>query len=264
MKRFSEKIQQICPVIKAIIIDDEPKAVKMLQAILEDTCEGDVEVVATCQDLPEGVKAIKKYGPGLVFLDIDMPGYSGLQILDFFNEDEIDFDIVFTTAYNEYALQAFRLSAIDYILKPIQPELIREAVDRVIRKHSKSENIEKFSTLRQNLELGGNKKIAVAIGQTIKFVQIEDIVMIKADGAYSEIVLKDDSKLLISKNLKHFEDLLSFSTAFIRVHKSYLINSHYVNEYVKSEGGYLILNNKYEVSITHDKVERLLQFLGPN
>lgn len=250
--------------IKAIIIDDEPKAVQMLQAIIEDTCEGDVEVVATCQDLPEGIKAIKKYHPSLVFLDIDMPGYSGLQILDFFNEDEIDFDIVFTTAYNEYALQAFRLSAIDYILKPIQPELIRESVTRIINKHNKAENIQKFSTLKQNLDLEGTKRIAVAIGQSIKFLSLNDIVMIKADGAYSEIVLQDDSKLLISKNLKHFEDLLSFAESFIRVHKSFLINSKYVNEYVKSEGGYLILNNKYEVSITHDKVDKLLQFLGPN
>ncbi len=236
----------------------------MLQAIIEDTCAGDVEVMATCQDLPEGVKAIKKFHPGLVFLDIDMPGYSGLQILDFFNEDEIDFDIVFTTAYNEYALQAFRLSAIDYILKPIQPELIREAVNRVIAKNSKAENIEKFSTLRQNLELGTQKKIAVAIGQSIKFINLTDIVLIKADGAYSEIILHDESRYLISKNLKHFEDLLNFAEAFIRVHKSYLINSHFVNEYVKSEGGYLILNNKHEVSISHDKVEKLLQILGSN
>ncbi len=249
-------------VINAIIIDDEPRAVKMLQAIIDDTCADEVNVVATCQDLPEGVKAIKKHKPNLVFLDIDMPGYSGLQILDFFNEDEIDFDIVFTTAYNEYALQAFRLSAIDYILKPIQPELIREAVNRVIKKHNKEENILKFSTLKQNLESGGHKKIAVAIGQTIKFIDINDIVLIKADGAYSEIILNDESKFLISKNLKHFEDLLSFSEAFIRVHKSYLINAQYVSEYIKSDGGYLLLNGKHQVSITHDKVERLLQLIS--
>ena len=249
-------------VINAIIIDDEPRAVKMLEAIIDDTCADEVNVVATCQDLPEGVKAIKKFKPSLVFLDIDMPGYSGLQILDFFNEDEINFDIVFTTAYNEYALQAFRLSAIDYILKPIQPELIREAVDRVIKKHNKEENILKFSSLKQNLELGSNKKIGVAIGQTIKFIDINDIVLIKADGAYSEILLHDDSKYLISKNLKHFEDLLSFSEAFMRVHKSFLINANYVSEYIKSDGGYLLLHNKHEVNITHDKVERLLQIIS--
>lgn len=249
-------------VIKAIIIDDEPRAVKMLQAIIDDTCADEVNVLATCQDLPEGVKAIKKHKPNLVFLDIDMPGYSGLQILDFFNEDEIDFDIVFTTAYNEYALQAFRLSAIDYILKPIQPELIKEAVNRVIKKHSKEENILKFASLKQNLELGGQKKIAVAIGQSIKFIDINDIVLIKADGAYSEIILNDDSKYLISKNLKHFEDLLSFAENFIRVHKSFLINASYVSEYIKSDGGYLKLNGKHEVNITHDKVERLLQMIA--
>ncbi len=251
-------------VLKAIIIDDEIRAVKMLEAILEDTCAEDVNVCATCQDLPEGVKAIKKHKPDIVFLDIEMPGYSGLQILDFFNEDEIDFEIVFTTAYNEFALQAFKLSAIDYLLKPIQPELIREAVNRVISKYNKTENILKFSALKQNLDVDNTKKIAVAIGQSIKFIDIETIVFIKAEGAYSELVLKDESKILVSKNLKHFEDVLTISKNFIRVHKSYMINTQYVSEYVKSDGGYLILKEKYEVNITHDKVERLLQVLGAN
>lgn len=251
-------------VLKAIIIDDEIRAVKMLEAILEDTCAEDVNVCATCQDLPEGVKAIKKHKPDIVFLDIEMPGYSGLQILDFFNEDEIDFEIVFTTAYNEFALQAFKLSAIDYLLKPIQPELIREAVNRVISKYNKTENILKFSALKQNLDVENTKKIAVAIGQSIKFIDIDTIVFIKAEGAYSELVLKDESKILVSKNLKHFEDVLTISKNFIRVHKSYMINTQYVSEYVKSDGGYLILKEKYEVNITHDKVERLLQVLGAN
>ncbi len=251
-------------VLKAIIIDDEIRAVKMLEAILEDTCAEDVNVCATCQDLPEGVKAIKKHKPDIVFLDIEMPGYSGLQILDFFNEDEIDFEIVFTTAYNEFALQAFKLSAIDYLLKPIQPELIREAVNRVISKYNKTENILKFSALKQNLDVDNTKKIAVAIGQSIKFIDIDTIVFIKAEGAYSELVLKDESKILVSKNLKHFEDVLTISKNFIRVHKSYMINTQYVSEYVKSDGGYLILKEKYEVNITHDKVERLLQVLGAN
>lgn len=251
-------------VLKAIIIDDEIRAVKMLEAILGDTCAEDVNVCATCQDLPEGVKAIKKHKPDIVFLDIEMPGYSGLQILDFFNEDEIDFEIVFTTAYNEFALQAFKLSAIDYLLKPIQPELIREAVNRVISKYNKTENILKFSALKQNLDVENTKKIAVAIGQSIKFIDIDTIVFIKAEGAYSELVLKDESKILVSKNLKHFEDVLTISKNFIRVHKSYMINTQYVSEYVKSDGGYLILKEKYEVNITHDKVERLLQVLGAN
>jgi two-component system, LytTR family, response regulator len=249
-------------VIKAIIIDDEIRATKLLNAILEDTCAEDVEIASICHDLPEGVKAIKKHKPNLVFLDIEMPGYSGLQILDFFNEDEIDFDIIFTTAYNEFALQAFKLSAIDYILKPIQPEQIRHAIDRVKTKMNKQENILKFSALKSNLEAENTKKIGVAIGQSIKFLEVNDIVYIKAEGAYSEIILKDDSKFLISKNLKHFEDVLSSNKTFVRVHKSYLVNSKYVTEYVKSDGGYLVLNNKIEVNIAHDKVERLLAGLG--
>lgn len=249
-------------VIRAVIIDDEPNAVRMLEAILRDTCPDDVSVVATCSDLPEGVKAIRKHNPELVFLDIEMPAYSGLQILDFFNEDEVNFDIVFTTAYNEYALQAFRLSATDYLLKPIQPEQIREAVDRVLERHDPTLNVNKFTALKQNLETGGHKKIGVAIGQSIKFLELANIVMIKADGAYSEIVMRDDSKLVVSKNLKHFEDLLNQDKRFLRVHKSYLVNTSFVSEYIKSSGGYLMLNGKHEVSISNEKVEKLLQMIG--
>jgi two-component system LytT family response regulator len=249
--------------INVIIIDDEQQARMLLKNMLLEL-EAGIQVLAECGDLPNGIKNIRKLKPDVVFLDIEMPGHSGLEILDFFNEDEIDFEIVFTTAYNEFALQAFKLSAIDYLLKPIQPELIREAVNRVISKYNKTENILKFSALKQNLDVDNTKKIAVAIGQSIKFIDIDTIVFIKAEGAYSELVLKDESKILVSKNLKHFEDVLTISKNFIRVHKSYMINTQYVSEYVKSDGGYLILKEKYEVNITHDKVERLLQVLGAN
>lgn len=247
--------------LKALIVDDEVRAVKMLEAIIADSCEGELDVIAGCHDLPEAVRLIKRHHPDLIFLDIEMPGYSGLQILDFFGPDEVDFEIIFTTAYNEFALQAFKLSAIDYILKPIQPEQIVEAVRRVKSKRNKHDSSQKFSALRNNLDNGISKKVGVAVGQSIKFIPTEDIIYIKAEGAYSEFVLSDDIRLLISKNLKHFEDLLCHQSNFLRIHKSYIINVNHVSEYVKSDGGYVKMDDKYNVSISNEKVDKLLQWL---
>jgi two-component system LytT family response regulator len=115
--------------MKAIIVDDENKARQLLRAMLSDLCPN-VEVVADCDDLPNGVKAIKRHSPDLVFLDIEMPGHSGLELLDFFNDDEVNFNIIFTTAYDHYAIQAFKLSAVDYLLKPLSPKDLVEAVER--------------------------------------------------------------------------------------------------------------------------------------
>src|SRR5688572_5125066 len=116
-----------------VIIDDENKARVLLRAMLERYAP-DLNILADCNDLPTGVKAIKKLKPDLVFLDIEMPGYSGLELLDFFDEEELNFDVIFTTAYNEYAVQAFRFSAIDYLLKPLQPQQLQDAVERFIKK----------------------------------------------------------------------------------------------------------------------------------
>jgi two-component system LytT family response regulator len=138
-------------IIKSIIIDDEPKARVLLNAIIEQYCP-EVRVEALCNDLPSGIKAIKKHKPDLIFLDIEMPGHSGLELLDFFDEEEVNFGIIFTTAYNEYALQAFKFSAIDYLLKPIQHTQLIEAVERFSRKREQSLN-QQLKALQSNLNV---------------------------------------------------------------------------------------------------------------
>jgi two-component system LytT family response regulator len=135
--------------VKCIIIDDEPKARKLLEAIIQQYCP-ELTIEALCEDLPTGVKAIRKHHPQLVFLDIEMPGHSGLELMEFFNADEIDFSIIFTTAYNEYALQAFKLSAIDYLLKPIQHKELIESVDR-FKKNQLIKQSQQIKVLQQNL-----------------------------------------------------------------------------------------------------------------
>ena len=202
--------------ITSIIIDDEPKARALLQALLHDYCPT-VQVCELCADLPTGIKAIKKYKPQLIFLDIEMPGHSGLELLDFFAPEEVNFSIIFTTAYNEYALQAFKFSAIDYLLKPIQHIQLIDAVERYTKNviHNK---IQQLLNLKENLNSEvsyDNRKIAVPSGQTIHFFTPSDIVMIKGEAAYSEIFFITGKPLLASKNLKHFEDMLKPYTQFL-------------------------------------------------
>lgn len=244
---------------KCIIIDDEPKARLLLEAIVKQYCP-DLEIVALCEDLPEGIKAIKKHKPSLIFLDIEMPGHSGLELLDFFNEDEIDFSVIFTTAYNEYALQAFKFSAIDYLLKPIQHSQLMEAVERFVKKQE-LQNVAQLKNLKDNLNNNGawsEKRIAVPSGQTIHFFKPNEIILVKGEAAYSEIHLANGNKLLASRNLRHFEELLKDIPVFFRSHKSYIINRQEVKEYIKSDGGYLSMSNGMQAGISTEKVDAFM------
>jgi two-component system LytT family response regulator len=244
---------------KCILIDDEPRARLLLRAIITQYCPA-LTIMEECADLTNGVKAIKKHRPELVFLDIEMPGHSGLELLEFFTEEEIDFSVIFTTAYNDYAIQAFRFSAIDYLLKPLEHTLLVEAVERFTFQKNRAQ-AKQLRQLHKNLESGRNwedKKIIVPSGQAYKFLNPMEIYMIKAEGAYSEIYLNDGNKLLASKNLRHFEETLSALPCFFRCHKSYLINLRAVSEYVKSDGGYLKMKGNLQAGISVDKVEEFL------
>lgn len=248
--------------IKCIIVDDEPKARNLLQAIIQQYCH-EVSIQALCEDLPTGIKAIKKYKPDIIFLDIEMPGHSGLELMDFFDDTEVNFSIIFTTAYNEYALQAFKFSAIDYLLKPIQHQELIEAVNRFIKQQTFKQP-EQLRHLKESLNGQVNwedKRIVVPSGQSLHFFKPADIIMIKGEAAYSEIYLADGSKMLASKNLKHFEDTLAVIPIFLRCHKSYIINTKAVLQYVKSDGGYLKLNGNLTAAISPEKVPYFLSSL---
>jgi two-component system, LytTR family, response regulator len=243
----------------ALIIDDEPKARLLLKAMLED-CAPDLAIVADCDDLPSGVKAIRKHKPDLVFLDIEMPGYSGLELMDFFDESEVNFFVIFTTAYSQYALQAFRFSAIDYLLKPLNINNLSEAVERFRQK--KDREVQNLVALRHNTENRRSKRIALPQSNGIRFVDSTDILYAKGDGAYTDIVLTTGETLLISRNLKYLETLVEGIEGLIRCHKSYLVNVAAISAYVRQDGGYLKLTNGHSVSISPDKVEAVLQACG--
>ncbi|MBI1183513.1 response regulator [bacterium] len=239
--------------MKAIIIDDEAKARRILEALLAEHCP-DVQVIASADDVPAGVKAINREKPDVVFLDIEMPGYTGFQLLDFF--DNISFDIIFTTAYSDHALKAFEVSAIDYLLKPIQIEQLVKAVEKV-RKKKNHQLAEKIEALKQNLLENKPAKIALPVADGLLFVKPEDVLYLKAESSYTHIYLQTDRALLVSKTLKEFEKLLDHPH-FMRIHRSYLINLNHVKQYVKSDGGHLEMDNGDIVYFSKDKKDELM------
>lgn len=238
---------------KAIIIDDEEMARVLLQEMLTAYCP-QVQTVGLCANLPEGVKAIRQHKPDIVFLDIEMPGYSGLELLDFFNEEEIDFSIVFVTAYNSYAIQAFKLSAVDYLLKPVETDDLLQAV-KLFELNRKNSNLE---ILKQNLSDVGMKKIALSTLSQIYFVNLDDIMFFKAEGAYTNVFINDGRNILVSKGLKSFDTMLEENPNYMRCHKSYLVNTNYITQYLRANGGSLLVADKHEIDVSPSKVAEVL------
>lgn len=238
--------------MKAIIIDDEKRARLLLKALLADHCPA-IQVIGDYADLPTGVNAIQRGKPDLVFLDIELPEQSGLQILDYFEVSPIDFAIIFVTAYNEYAIQAFKLSAIDYVLKPINPEKLVEAVahfEAIRRKQSAL-----LETLKANL-FQAEKRIVIPSRDDLKFINPDDILFVKADGSYSQFQLRSGKRVLMSRNLKHVEDLLKDFLFLQRLHKSYIVNCNEIDIFQKGASK-VRLKNGVELPATVEKMEQL-------
>lgn len=242
---------------KAIIIDDEMAARVLLNGMLEYAIP-ELEVVALCENLAEGVKAIRKHSPDLVYLDIEMPGNSGLDLLDFFDEEDLTFSIIFTTAYSHYAIKAFKLSAIDYLLKPIEQEELVAAFERF--KNAKSRENKQYSLLKENLRNTTSRKIAVPSGNSFHFIELDDIHYLKAEGSYTQILFTDGTRLIVSRTLKNFEETIDDEHEFFRCHKSYLVRSKYIIGYNKSDGQ-LLLTNDVCIPISPDKTNELMTLM---
>lgn len=241
--------------MRAIIIDDEKRARMNLSILLDENCP-QVEVVAECENLPEGIKAIRRLQPDLVLLDIEMPGHSGLELLDFFDENEVNFAIVFTTAYNEYAIQAFKISAVDYLLKPINPDELINAIQRVEKQKLK---LESYKLLKTSLQKDTFEKIAVPSGNLVLFLNLNDIMYIKGDGAYSDVFLQDKTKHTVSRNLKNFEEIICLNSNFVRAHKSFIVNLDFVKAFNKSDGGSLDLITGLQIPVSLEKSAAILE-----
>ena len=243
--------------MKALIIDDEKKARQVLHILVEENCPKITEILEA-EDLLSGVDLIKKEQPSIVFLDIEMPEHSGLEILNFIEKEIHNFEIIFTTAYSEYAIQAFQLSAIDYLLKPVRPSQVKEAVDKAIAFLGNSQINQRLTELKLSLENVNFKKIGLPNANGIKFVDFNTIIMLEADGMYTNVSTIKDGTILVSKPLKFFVDTLQKIKSFYRPHRSYLINLTYIKEYIKKDGGYILMENDKTVSISKDKKEEFL------
>lgn len=214
----------------AIIIDDEESARNILSNLISSFCP-EIKVVDKCENLEIGVESIKRLKPQLVFLDIEMPKYAGYEITSFF--DQIDFEIIFVTAYDHYAIKAFEVSALDYLLKPIEIDRLNAAIENFKKRQAISNKAENYEVLVESLKTNVVNKIVVPVGGAQKVIEIADIIAIEAQESYSLIHTRHE-KVLFSKNLKHFENLLADNTEFVRTHKSWMINLHHMIQYSKT------------------------------
>lgn len=240
---------------KAIIVDDEPNARIALRGLLEENFP-EVELLAECKDVPEAVKAIHKLKPTLVFLDIEMPGYNGFELLEFFDEKNINFKIIFVTAYSDYSLRAFEISAVDYILKPVRLEHIARALRKIQQADQASEN-RNYQVLKENFAPHAEKKIVLQTAETIFVVRLDDILYLQADGSYTRFYTTTHGVLTITKKLIDFEHLEN-NGPFFRTHRSFIVNLNHIKKVDKKEF-LLIMNNDAEVYLAHDKKNQLLE-----
>ena len=235
--------------LNAILIDDEERARNTLSSLLLNYCP-EISILATCSNVPDGVLAINKHKPDVIFLDIEMPDYNGFELLGFFRE--IDFDIIFVTAYSEYAVKAFEISAVDYILKPIDIDQLKNSVEKLKQKKLHSQMQEQIELLKDSYRGDDIRKIALSMSNGLTFVEVSDIVLLEADGAYTTFYLKDGQKFLVSKKLKFYEDILSNRSYFFRTHRSYFINVNFIKTYSRSENA-ILMENDFSVTISRDR-----------
>lgn len=242
--------------LRAIIVDDEAKARENLAILLQDFVKG-VEVVGLCQKISEAVKAVELHSPDVVFLDIQLQRESGFDLLTAL--DEVNFEVIFTTAYTEYAIKAFKFSAIDYLLKPIDIEELKKAVSKVEKRVSQNMT-SRLTHLVQHLKQGSDSRIALPTLEGLVFVNIQDILYCEASSNYTQIFTSQE-KYLVSKTLKEYDELLSDHN-FFRIHNSYLININSIKKYVKGDGGYVVLNNNTSLDVSKRKKEAFLNRIG--
>ena len=245
--------------IRTIIVDDEKGARESLAKMAEKYCPH-IEVIAKADSMKTAYEAINELHPDLVFLDIEMPNGNAFDLLEKFNE--IDFEIIFTTAYDHYAIKAIKFSAIDYILKPIDPEELVQAVNRLENKVGQKELLnKKFTALLSNLKPENKiKKVAVIEGDGIMFVNISEIIRCEAANNFALFILTDKREVVGTRSLSEYEQLLSEEN-FMRVHRAHLINLNHIKKFkqIKGEGGTVIMIDDSKVEVSRRSKQELLE-----
>lgn len=247
--------------IRTIIIDDEPAALNVLSLLLNKKCSQNVEVVASTISPEEGIMLIQEHKPDLVFLDIEMPGMTGIELIR--KIPNPGFKVVFVTAYDAYAIEAFELSAIDYLLKPIGVDKVERVVNKILDENKKQQAV--FNLQLQQLErilrqhnVSSDKKIALGMSDKIMFVNISNILYCEASGPYTNVFLRNGKSTLTSRPLGEFELQLS-EYNFFRIHHTYLINLNRVTEFQRQEGGYAVMENEVKLDVSQRRRKDFLE-----
>ncbi len=239
--------------IRAIIIDDEKHALVTLGFLLEQF--ENIEVISSIQDSTQAKEIIEREKPDLVFLDIEMPKLNGFELLAQF--EQIDFKVVFTTAYDQYAIKALKMNALDYLLKPIDEEELVLAIQKfenkeIITSEEQISQLNKFN--------GGHLSdtLALSTSQGLHFIKVEDIMYLSASGSYTYVQMSNGEKHFVSKSMSNFEDVLQDNPLFFRAHKSHLINMKYISQYIRGEGGEIIMQDKTNIILSRSKKQEFL------
>jgi two-component system LytT family response regulator len=245
--------------IRSIIIDDEQHCVKALVKDLQQNCPS-IEMADACYSAKDGIMAIKKHQPNLVFLDVEMPWMNGFEMLEILGD--INFSIIFTTAHDEFAARAFRISAVDYLLKPIDAADLKSAVQKVEKKLGEDSYLQHISNLLRNMRQPSiEQKVALPQREGYEFIDVSSIIYCQAEGAYTNVFIQGKKPMLISRILGDVEELLP-PEIFQRIHHSTLINVTYVSQFLRSDGGYIVLKNGDKLSVSKAKKEMLMARLG--
>ena len=247
--------------LKALIVDDELMGCQALKKMLEPYAN-QIFVLQFCHSAEEGIQAIQVLAPDLVFLDIQMPGKSGFDMLD--SLEKINFEVIFTTGFDHYAVKAFKIGAVDYLLKPVDMDeletAIQRATERIQNEKPSAPNVE---VLLQNLRGGQseNMQIALPTQEGVFYVPIKDILRCESDANYTMFYFVGRKKIMVSKNLKEYEELLS-PYHFVRVHNQYLINLRHVKKYIKGEGGTVVMNDDAQIEVARRRKDDFLAELA--
>ena len=247
-------------ILSVVIVDDEPYCCEILAAMLESDCP-DVEVVSICNNASDSLSAIRQYSPDIVFLDVEMPKMNGFEMLE--QLSAINFHLIFTTSYNQYALKAIRFSAIDYLLKPIDREELKTAVQKV-KERIQAPIPQQLEILMQRLRQPSHpvNKVALPTIEGLQMIPIDFIISGESNDNYTTLQLKGNKKILVTRSLKEMEEILE-QNSFIRVHRYYIINLNEIEKYIKGEGGYLVMSDGSSIDVARNKKEVLMKKLLP-
>ena len=245
--------------IKALIIDDEKHCSDSLEWQIKKYCNG-LEIVAVCDTADKGLEQINHLQPELIFLDVEMPIKTGFEMLE--ELKEVNFDIIFTTAFNQYAIRAIKFGALDYLLKPIDKDELCAAVNKFMNR-SRNDTFKQLNALLSHIKENNDisfQKIALPTMHSYELVPLNTIIVCESNSNYTNVRLNNGQNILISKTLKQIEELLDMPP-FFRVHNSFLVNMQYAIRYLKGEGGSLVLNNDMTIPVSRAKKEELLKLI---